>query len=80
MSFMAVIVFDLDGTVSDPAQGITASINYALEKVGALPVNPDCLQRYIGPPLNQIFSEVIAIEKFQYIEKDKIHLLGLGPC
>lgn len=30
---MTVVAFDLDGTLSNPSEGITASINYALEKV-----------------------------------------------
>lgn len=53
---MAVIAFDLDGTLSDPAQGITASINYALEKLGAASIASNDLTQYIGPPLVETFS------------------------
>lgn len=31
---MAVILFDLDGTLTDPKPGITRSIQFALEKLG----------------------------------------------
>lgn len=50
------IAFDLDGTLSDPAVGITTSINYALGELGAAKQNPDSLTQYIGPPLDEIFS------------------------
>ncbi|WP_299489369.1 HAD hydrolase-like protein [Acaryochloris sp. IP29b_bin.137] len=56
---MAIIVFDLDGTLSDPAQGITASINYALENLGASSLEPHHLTQYIGPPLVETFSELL---------------------
>ena len=56
---MAVIAFDLDGTLSDPAQGITASINYALENLGASSLDPHHLTQYIGPPLVETFSELL---------------------
>lgn len=50
------ILFDLDGTLTDPAPGITGSVRYALEKLGA-PVPPqEVLCRFIGPPLLESFS------------------------
>jgi phosphoglycolate phosphatase len=56
---MTVVAFDLDGTLSNPSEGITASINYALEKVNTPRKNPIDLTHYIGPPLNEIFSELL---------------------
>ncbi len=53
-----IIAFDLDGTISDPIVGITASINYALEKTGFSPRDPSDLEKYIGPPLGEIFADV----------------------
>lgn len=53
------IAFDLDGTISDPAVGITASCNYALEKMGAPVREPATLNRYIGPPLQDILGELL---------------------
>jgi phosphoglycolate phosphatase len=50
-----VILFDLDGTLSDPLVGIGRSINYALSHFGysELPLNE--LTVHIGPPLDQAF-------------------------
>lgn len=45
------IYFDLDGTLTDSAPGITNSLMYALECMGR-PVPPRSqLYRYVGPPL-----------------------------
>ena len=54
-----IIAFDLDGTLSDPVVGISASINYALKKLGLPPRDPQDLTAYIGPPLQDIFAELL---------------------
>lgn len=49
------ILFDLDGTLSDPLEGIGNCLNYALAHFG-YPTKPLAeLARYIGPPLDQSF-------------------------
>jgi phosphoglycolate phosphatase len=48
---MAVILFDLDGTLTDPREGITRSIRFALEKLGRDVPPADELTWCIGPPL-----------------------------
>jgi phosphoglycolate phosphatase len=48
---MSVILFDLDGTLSDPKPGITRSIQFALEKLGRDVPPTDELTWCIGPPL-----------------------------
>ena len=52
-----IILFDLDGTLSDPKVGITKSVQYALEKLGIIETNLDKLECFIGPPLQVSFSE-----------------------
>jgi phosphoglycolate phosphatase len=47
------ILFDLDGTLSDPTLGFCRSINYALEHFGYPTRTPEELTRYIGPPLDE---------------------------
>ena len=50
------ILFDLDGTLTDPEQGICGSVRYALEKAGK-PVGPiESYHKYIGPPLLRSFE------------------------
>lgn len=57
------IFFDLDGTLTDPAEGITNSVAHALSKFGI----PDCersrLFKFIGPPLIDSFMEYYGFSK-----------------
>lgn len=49
------VFFDLDGTLTDSAEGILKSVRYALERLG-FPDAPDSvLRRFIGPPLHDSF-------------------------
>ena len=52
-----IILFDLDGTLTDPKVGITTSVQYALSHFGIHVENPDELCKFIGPPLRQAFKE-----------------------
>ena len=54
-----IVAFDLDGTISDPVVGITASINYALKKMNLPTRNRKNLEKYIGPPLQDIFADLL---------------------
>lgn len=51
------IFFDLDGTLTDPKEGITGSVAYALESFGIHVENRDDLCCFIGPPLLDSFME-----------------------
>ena len=52
------LFFDLDGTLTDPKEGITKSVAYALDKVcGIQTPDLDALTPYIGPPLVEGFME-----------------------
>lgn len=51
------LFFDLDGTLTDPAQGITRSIEYALQHFGIAVNDLRDLYPFIGPPLNDSFKE-----------------------
>ena len=46
-----VIIFDLDGTLSNSKEGITKSVQYALSKFGIEEPDLDKLEHFIGPPL-----------------------------
>ncbi|WP_186577032.1 HAD family hydrolase [Aquibacillus kalidii] len=52
-----VILFDLDGTLSDPKVGITKSVQYALHRMGIDEPDIDKLECFIGPPLQTSFTE-----------------------
>ncbi len=50
-----VILFDLDGTLTDPGLGITNSVMYALNKFGIKVEDRSELYKFIGPPLLNSF-------------------------
>lgn len=52
-----VILFDLDGTLTDPGLGITNSVAYALERYGIEVENRESLYPFIGPPLADSFMK-----------------------
>ena len=51
------ILFDLDGTLIDPKEGIFQSVRYALEKLQKPGLEDIELNRFIGPPLLQSFQK-----------------------
>ena len=51
------VLFDLDGTLTDPFEGISNSIIYALKKFGITAPDKPLLTKFIGPPLTESFSE-----------------------
>lgn len=56
---VSTLVFDLDGTISDPSRGIINCVNYALEKCGFEPQSPEAISGEIGPPLDLMFNKFI---------------------
>lgn len=62
------LFFDLDGTLSDPSEGITRSVQYALECLGR-PYPPKSeLVRFIGPPLRWTFPRLLGTDDRDLIE------------
>ncbi|MCG9890677.1 MAG: HAD hydrolase-like protein [Thermosynechococcaceae cyanobacterium MS004] len=57
-----LILFDLDGTISDPLKGIGRSINYALTHFGYEPLKLSELAKYVGPPLDETFKKITGNE------------------
>lgn len=50
-----LVIFDLDGTLTDSAQGIVASFLHALEHVGAPVPDGDLAAHIVGPPMDDTF-------------------------
>ena len=57
MKHYTTILFDLDGTLTDPGLGITNSVAHALARLGRAVPPREQLYRYIGPPLIHSFRE-----------------------
>ncbi|GBE93035.1 HAD family hydrolase [Nostoc cycadae] len=53
------ILFDLDGTLTDPKPGITRCIQYALSELGHIAPEVDELNWCIGPPIKDSFSQLL---------------------
>ena len=57
------ILFDLDGTLTDPELGITNSVMYALNKFGIEVEDRVVLRKFIGPPLPESFEKYYGFTK-----------------
>ncbi len=62
MNTPANIYFDLDGTLTDPYEGITRCILYALDELGFPHPDDEYLHSCIGPPLYDTFPEMVGDE------------------
>ena len=56
---MTTLVFDLDGTLNDPAEGLLAAINHAIVTCGRPSRDVATLRHYIGPRLDEIFTDLL---------------------
>lgn len=61
------ILFDLDGTLTDPKIGITCSVQYALRALGIEEPSLDKLEPFIGPPLADSFREFYDLNEQQIV-------------
>jgi phosphoglycolate phosphatase len=54
-----LVIFDLDGTLTDSARGIVSSFRYALSEVGeAVPDHPDLAGMVVGPPMQNTLGRL----------------------
>lgn len=74
------LLFDLDGTLTDPFEGITRSVEYALNSFGIEVEDRRTLAPFIGPPLVESLTErygftmenaVKAVDKYREYFADK---------
>ena len=70
---MKALLFDLDGTLTDPREGITRSIAHALERMGLAPPPLEALTFAIGPPLRGSLGRLLASEDRERIEQALAH-------
>jgi phosphoglycolate phosphatase len=53
-----LVIFDLDGTLTDSAQGIVSSFRHALSEIGAEIPDGDLAGRIVGPPMHHTLKEM----------------------
>jgi phosphoglycolate phosphatase len=60
------VLFDLDGTLTDPEEGIGKSLTYALEKLGYQAPTAEQVHELIGPPIREGFASLgVAAEQIE---------------
>lgn len=67
------IMFDLDGTVIDSAEGIINSVKYTLEQMKLGMLSDETLYKFIGPPLKSAFAEFCGLDDNQATEAVKVY-------
>lgn len=65
------LLFDLDGTLTDPKIGITTCVQYALKSFGIEEPDLDKLTPFIGPPLNVSFREFYGMDEEKALQAVK---------
>ena len=65
----SILLFDLDGTLTNPAPGFFASLRYALDRFGVEPPPESEMTAYIGPPLRQSMGKLLATDDREIIER-----------
>ncbi len=76
---MKYVLFDLDGTLTDPQQGITNAVAYALRHFGIATEDNSSLNKFIGPPLIYSFVEYSGLTEEQAREAVKKYREYFGP-
>ena len=67
------VLFDLDGTLTDPGLGITNSVAHALAHFGIAVTDRTQLYRFIGPPLLDSFMEYYGFTEEQAQEAVRVY-------
>ena len=70
---MRYILFDLDGTLTDPAEGITNSVAYALRRYGIEVSDTSELNCFIGPPLTDSFERFYGFSHEKAVEAVEVY-------
>jgi phosphoglycolate phosphatase len=70
---ISTILFDLDGTLTDPKDGITRCIRFSLDRLGVKPPHEDHLTWCIGPPLRESFSRLMDTKDEALLDQALFH-------
>jgi phosphoglycolate phosphatase len=67
------VLFDLDGTLTDPKPGITRCIQHAMKELGHAPPEADALHWCIGPPLRGSFERLLGSSDAELLDRALAH-------
>jgi phosphoglycolate phosphatase len=56
MGKYSIVIFDLDGTLTDPGAGIVSTIRSVIAELGGKAPHAEELKWCVGPPLREIFT------------------------
>ena len=73
LSNISNILFDLDGTLTDPGKGITRCIQYALDQLGTIIPPSDQLTWCVGPPLKASFAHLLNTADQTILDQALVH-------
>lgn len=76
-----IILFDLDGTLTESAEGITNSVIYALEQFGIKESDKEKLKVFVGPPLDESFMKYYGFDEAgakEAIEQYRVYYRAKG--
>lgn len=76
------LLFDLDGTLTNSAEGITKCVQYALKDAGIDEPDLNSLRKFIGPPLRASFEKYYGFtpqqaEKATQKYRERYHNIGI---
>lgn len=63
-----IVLFDLDGTLTNPGLGITNSVMYSLKKYGIEGQPRESLYCFIGPPLHESYEKFYSFSREQAMQ------------
>lgn len=63
------LLFDLDGTLTDPRPGIVRCMKHALDRLGCPRPSDDTLASFIGPPLRGTFATLLETTDRTLVER-----------
>jgi phosphoglycolate phosphatase len=62
------VLFDLDGTITEPFEGITKAVQYSLRKFGIEVEDLNELRPFIGPPLFESFRNFYGMSQEESVK------------
>lgn len=82
---MRAVLFDLDGTLIDSSEGITKSVQYALQHYGIVEKDLSKFYKFIGPPLSASFRKYYDFSEEKSIEavavyRERYNKIGIYEC